>query len=81
MKTIPVVTSSYQLHSRTATYLDCFNKRPVSYKDLKISFLSQKGFFRDFSTSLRGLLILELRGDVPAHSKSGHVPEAGKNLH
>ena len=24
-------------------------------------------------------LILELRGDVPAHSKSGHVPQARKN--
>ena len=23
--------------------------------------------------------MLELRGDVPAHSKSGHVPQARKN--
>ena len=34
----------------------------------------------DFSKTPWRLLLLELRGDVPAHSKSGHVPQACKNV-
>ena len=60
--------------------LDCLKRRPVSYYNLYISFYSQNGLLKGLFIRLRRFLELQLRGDVQALSKFGHVPQACKKL-
>ena len=57
----------------------CLNRRPLSHYNLDTSFSDPEGLLGDFFNGVRSLLKLEFHGDVPAHSNSGHIPQACKD--
>ena len=73
--------SSVHHRSGILPRVECLNGRPVSYYSPRHQSLSQSGLLGGLSMRQRRLLKLELRGDVPALSMSGHAPQACKNNH